>query len=284
MTEIQELDGLVPIVTLKLSGMEFRESLISRDLTNANCEDISGKKVRFERVNFSFSVFTRAYFNGAPFVECRFTGCRFYSCNFRGAEFSQCDFKYSFFDQTIIPTKEIIANAPEWPNVRRELMQILRANAISVGDIESQMASVREEMKARRDHLRRARERSEDYYRKKYSGFYNWCIVRWQSLWLWMDRNLLGYGEHIGRAVFGSAVLLVIIAIIQFLTSFDSSQSFTEVSLYLWSTVQYIFFLLLDVPDTEVRDPVFLAIIVILLRYFLIGLLVSALFRKLSHR
>jgi hypothetical protein len=266
------------------SRVRFPDGAAGEIITNGIFKDVAGNTATFERVNFSFSVFARAYFHKANFVDCQFTGCRFEDCNFREARFSRCDFKYAFFDKTILPVKEIIGSAPEWPNVRRLLMQNLRANAESLGDVEAQRAFIREEMKARREHLRRARNRQEPYYARKYAGFRNWVSIRWQSLWLWIDRNLLGYGEHIGRAVIGSVILLLLIALIQFALTVDVSISITSALSQLVSSCQYVVFLLLDVPETKAQPPVFLAVIVIILRYFLIGVLVAALFRKLSHR
>ena len=105
-----------------------------------------------------------------------------------------------------------------------------------------------------------------------------------QSFWLWLDRNLLGYGEHVGRAAAGSCVLLLTIAALQFALTLDISKSFADAMLHLWNSIQYILFLLLDMPGTGPQSPFVLAVFVILLRYFLIGLLVAALFRLLSHR
>jgi hypothetical protein len=278
------MPDIVAIEGPAFSRVRFPNGAADEELTNGIFEDVAGNTTTFERVNFSFSVFIRAYFHKSNFVDCQFTGCRFESCNFREARFSQCDFKYASFDKTILPVREIIASAPEWPNVKRVLMQNLRANAESLGDVEAQRAFIREEMKARREHLRRARDRQEAYYARKYAGLQNWVSIRWQSFWLWVDRNLLGYGEHIGRAVIGSCILLVLIALIQFALTVDLSISITSALSQLVSSCQYVFFLLLDVPETKAQPPVFLAILVIMLRYFLVGVLVAALFRLLSHR
>jgi Pentapeptide repeats (8 copies) len=268
----------------ELAGVRFPDKLAGQDMTNGIFQDISGKGAQLEGVDFSFSVFVRAYFHQARFIDCKFTGCRFQDCNFREAAFLQCDFKYAFFDKTIVPTKQICASAPEWPNVRRYLMQNLRANAESIGDVDAQRAFIREEMKARREHLRRARLRQEPYYANKYAGWQNWLSIRWQSIWLWLDRNLLGYGEHIGRAVIGSCFLLLIIAFVQFGLTVDYSKPLADALLQLLFSARYVMFLLLDIPDTRAQEPIFLAVMIVVLRYLLIGLLVSALFRKLSHR
>lgn len=276
-------------VTRELEGPEyfnvaFPEGIADETMTNGLFEDVAGDDAAFENVDFSYSRFVRGYFHGATFVNCRFVGCRFEACNFRGATFSQCDFKYANFDETIIPIKEIIVSAPEWPNVRRGLMQILRANAESLGDMESARAFAREEMKARREHLRRARDQQEEYYIRKYGGWFSQLKIRWESLLLWLDRNLLGYGEHIGRAVAGACFLLVVVAVVQCVATIDAN---TSIGAELWNfldALRYVAYLLLDMPQTVARQPQIIAVVVVILRYFLIGLLVAALFRALSHR
>jgi Pentapeptide repeats (9 copies) len=278
----------VPI-TREIEGPEyfnvaFPDGMTNEVLTHGLFEDVAGNDVTFDNVDFSFSRFVRGYFHGATFVNCRFTGCQFESCNFRRASFSQCDFKYTSFSQTIVPVKEIIVSAPEWPNVRRGLMQILRANAESMGDMEAARAFVREEMKARREHLRRARDQQEEYYIRKYGGFWRQLQVRWEGLLLWLDRNLLGYGEHIGRAVAGTCILLIVVAIVQCVATIDTSTSIGVELWNFWDALRYVAYLLLDMPETAARQPEIIAVIVVVLRYFLLGLLVAALFRTLSHR
>lgn len=268
----------------KYFSTAFPDGITHETMTHGLFEDVAGNDVVFKDVDFSYSRFVRGYFHKARFVNCDFTGCQFEGCNFREALFSQCDFKYARFDRTIVPVQEIIIAAPEWPNVRRELMRVLRANAESLGDMEAARAFVREEMKARREHLRRARDQQEEYYVRKYRGRWNQLRIRWQSLLLWLDRNLLGYGEHIGRAVLGACVLLIVVAVVQCIATADST---TSIGAELWNfldALRYVAYLLIDMPDTAARHPEIIAVIVVILRYFLLGLLVAALFRTLSHR
>lgn len=266
------------------SQMVFPQGMANEVVAHGLFEDVAGNDVQFTNVDFSYSVFIRGYFHRAIFINCKFIGCRFESCNFRAAKFFQCDFKYSSFRETIVPIKEIIASAPTWPNVRRDLMQILRANAESQGDMEGARAYIREEMKSRREHLRRARCCEEEYYIRKYSDWDSWLRVRWESLLLWLDRNLLGYGEHIGRAIAGTCALLFLVAIIQWLINIDSGASIGSALSQFWDALVYISYLLIDMPEIVARKPYIIAVIVVILRYFIIGLLVAALFRALSHR
>src|SRR4051794_39610805 len=94
--------------------------------------DIDAKAVEFEDVDFSYSLITRGYFHKAKFRKCRFVGTRFSECNFRQASFTQCDFSYGVFDQTLIKFDQVEYSLPTFPNVRKDLLQLLRANAVSI--------------------------------------------------------------------------------------------------------------------------------------------------------
>ena len=280
-------DGSTPIQGPKWERVALGHDLVNEAFQNGIFVDIAGHKRTFTDVGFSYSVFVRAYFHNAQFERCTFTGCRFYDCNFRGATFSGCDFKYVFVSNTILPFKELIVNAPEWPNLKREFMQILRSNAESVGDYDAQKAFIREEMEAKREHLRRARARNEGYYITHFKGPMSWITVRRDSFLLWLDRHLLGHGEHLGRAAFGSTVLLVLIGAILFLTTQAWSSDLTVSSAFanLWLCMKFSVYTLLDVPpDAQLSAPKMLLIVILLLRYFLIGLLVAALSRLVAHR
>src|SRR3546814_13073740 len=92
--------------------------------------------------SFSYSVFTRAYFHETTFANCKFVGAQFIDCNFRNAKLRRTDFSYARFNGTTIPTDQIIQCLPSWPNVRRELLQMLRRNAASFGDYGSKKVFV----------------------------------------------------------------------------------------------------------------------------------------------
>src|SRR3546814_2437995 len=84
-------------------------------------------------------------------IYCKFVGAQFIDCNFRNAKLRRTDFSYARFNGTTIPTDQIIQCLPSWPNVRRELLQMLRRNAASVGDYGSEKAFVvREDRKSTR--------------------------------------------------------------------------------------------------------------------------------------
>src|SRR3546814_13629509 len=76
---------------------------------------------------------------------------QFIDCNFRNAKLSRTDFSYARFNGTTIPTDQIIQCLPSWPNVRRELLQMLRRNAASVGDYGSEKRSLSGRLSHRRN-------------------------------------------------------------------------------------------------------------------------------------
>jgi hypothetical protein len=85
-------------------------------------------------------------------------------------------FLMHFFDQTIIPVDLIAEMLPDRPNVSRELLRILRANAVSVGDYESQNKCITFELSAQTEYFRRAIRHQEQYYRDKYDTL--WKRIR----------------------------------------------------------------------------------------------------------
>src|SRR3546814_19907395 len=93
--------------------------------------------------SFSYSVFTRAYFHETTFANCQFVGAQFIDCNFRNAKLRRNDFSYARFNGTTIPTDQIIQCLPSWPNVRSELVQMLRRHATSGGGSGSSQSLVR---------------------------------------------------------------------------------------------------------------------------------------------
>src|SRR4051812_42648074 len=87
--------------------------------------DVQGKKVHYKDCDFSFGIVERGYFHDAVFENCRFIGTRFNDCVFRSATFRSCHFDYADFHRCILPVPEILANLPDYANVRWELLHNL---------------------------------------------------------------------------------------------------------------------------------------------------------------
>ncbi len=249
--------------------------------------DVGAKKTVFNNCNFSHSIFTRTYFRDAKFIDCTFIGARFYDCNFRHAELTRCDFKYATFKDTIIPVGEVIANLPEWPNVKRELLQSHRSNAQSIGDADAVKIYIREEMTALREHYRRARERKEKYYADKYAGVARWIEVRWRSFSLWLGWVIWGYGEYPGHLLRFTSVSILLLSLVVFLQSGTLSENTTlsQIGSALWEGLKSTILIFLGLPQTDYASIHWsITTIIVLFRFIIFGLFISVLFRRFSKR
>src|SRR6266542_4349133 len=272
-------------------GKRLPVIVANEDFLHYTFEDFGARQVQFNNCNFSYSVFNRAYFYGAAFDNCKFIGARFIDCNFRSARFIRCDFSYSSFRGTTIPSKELMCNVPERPNVRRELMQALRANAISLANDEDAKIFIRKEMKAEELHNQKAREAAEDYYAPKYgwsSNRWNWIRVRIEYIWLWIQRFGWGYGEYPWRLLRSIALLLLALAILLAMKTGQAATGFIETLLH---SIKRILSVFLAIPLTSQQDRIDEGFVVWLLlsltavmRYVALGLFVTMLFRRLSKR
>jgi Pentapeptide repeats (9 copies) len=182
----------------------YRDAKLDRILEGASHQhsrftDVNGKDALFEGLDFSYCLFTRAYFHNTTFANCRFVGAHFIDCNFRNSTLRDCDFSYSNFNGTRIPTREILKNLPPWPNVRRELLQILRRNATSVGDYTSERIFVIREIDSEKEHYRRAWRRDEPYYQRKYDPKLKWLLAGLRLMALKIDSLFGGTGSGSGR-------------------------------------------------------------------------------------
>ncbi|WP_434729887.1 pentapeptide repeat-containing protein [Rhizobium binae] len=254
---------------------------------HAQLIDVSGKKQVYEEVDFSYSIFTRGYFHQAEFRACNFTGARFVDCNFRNATFADCNFSYSDFTGCRIETDEVLRNLPDQPNVRRELLQILRKNALSMGDVAAGRAFVIAELAAKKEHLRRAWKQEENYYKKKYGGFRNQSLVLAKRIGLWLDGFLWGHGEKLWNLPIAVIAILAVFSAISSATwAFSlSDPSVSQLIIMFKSFMIYYISLFLDAPYRDsLPHIVVLDWIVVIFRYVSLGILVSGLFRWLSHR
>ncbi|MCQ2005260.1 pentapeptide repeat-containing protein [Rhizobium sp. NRK18] len=254
---------------------------------HAQLTDVSGKTQAFDQVDFSYSLITRGYFHQATFKQCNFTGTRFIDCNFRNANFDECNFSYSDFSGCRIETDEILKNLPERPNVRRELLQILRKNALSMGDVSAGRAFVVAELAAKKEHLRRAWMQDEAYYKRKYKGFRKRASVLIQRIGLWLDGFLWGHGEKLWNLPISALVILAVFSLISSLVwaSQIADPSVSQLTTVFKSYMVYYVSLFLDAPYEEsLNHIVVIDWIVVIFRYVSLGILVSGLFRWLSHR
>lgn len=253
---------------------------------HSHLTDVGGKNDHVSNIDFSYSVMTRAYFHKAKFEDCKFVGTRFTDCNFRSATFINCDFRYADFTGTRIGTKEILKSLPDEPNLRRELLQILRKNAISMGDVRSARSFVIAEIKAKKEHLRLAW-RAEGKYYGKYNTLVGRAKIGLERICLSLDWYLWGHGERLWMMGFSVTLLLALAATISVSTTtlLPSDPAVSDVFRHFFQALTHYISLFLDVPtDARVQQIVWLDWLVVVARYVAFGVLVSGIFRWLSHR
>lgn len=141
------------------------------DWRNSELLDLNALKTVFEDCDFSYSVVENGYFRDAVFRNCRFVGAKFFDCNFKSANFYKCDFKFALFHKCLLEVPEILATLPAEPNIRREALQNLKANATETGDFASLGLLTLQEIDAARRHFSYALRGYDTYYKNKYSSF-----------------------------------------------------------------------------------------------------------------
>jgi len=249
--------------------------------------DVNGKGRVFEGYDFSYCVFVRAYFHNATFSGCKFIGAHFVDCNFRNAQIRGCDFSYATLSGSKIPTNQILNNLPDRPNVRRELLQILRRNAMSIGDYDAEKTFVVREIDAKKEHYRLVSKRPDSYHQNKYSF--------WQAVWhrikyhgLQLDWLLWGHGERLWIAPIALVILLAALSLCLAAQTFTSipNPTFTIAVDLFWIAFVYHsnLFLGLPVDQAGIKGLMWIDWLLVITRYVAIGVLVAALYRRLSHR
>jgi len=265
----------------------FEGKIVGKSFVGISFTDISARGVIFEKCDFSHCIFTRAYFRDSEFTKCFFIGARFYDCNFRHAKLRLCDFKYAQFQNTLIPISEVIANLPEWPNVKQELLRSHRVNAHSVGDADAEKKYIIEEMAALREYYRKARQKRDSYYIDKYGGVGNWFKTRWKSFTLWLGWVVWGYGERPIHLLSSVIVVLLILSLISGLQIqvLSTGSTLSMVGTNLWQglkTTLAVFFGIQQEPIQSIGY--FLISVIVVVRYVVFGLFIALIFRRFSKR
>jgi uncharacterized protein YjbI with pentapeptide repeats len=131
------------IVTLNVNDLSVprvervvvsHKRVFKADWKNRTFDNLNALGTQFEDCDFRYSIFSKAYFRDAKFTNCRFTGARFIDCNLKSANFYKCDLKFVQFQRCQLELDDLVASLPAEPNIRKEALQNLRANATEIGD------------------------------------------------------------------------------------------------------------------------------------------------------
>ena len=250
---------------------------------NRYFKDFNALEASFDDCDFRYSVFERAYFRDAKFTNCRFDGARFTDCNFKNASFYKCDLKFVQFHRCILDVADLIPSLPFEPNIRRDALQNLRANAMSVGDYGSQGLLILQEVEAAERHYNYALRGFDSYYKQKYFGVWPKLSAAAKLVGLYVSGLIWGHGEKPARLLLSSIFLLCILTLINFWNVMprvgwvDSGNGLKP--------FEYVIRLFLNIyPDMTFSGYTAVDYIVVIMRYVYIGLFISVLYRSISHR
>ena len=220
---------------------------------------------------------------GGKFTNCRFIGARFTDCNFKGANFYKCDLKFARFQRCLVNVRELMAALPSEPNIRREALQNLKANAVEVGDYASQSLLVLQEIEAMKRHYKYALTGFDTYYLNKYSTFISKFEAGMRLLWLQIGGLIWGHGEKPWRILISCFTLLSVCTFVNF-WSVMPRVGWDE-SLQGLKVVEYIIRLFLNMsPDKNFSGYMTIDYLVVVMRFVYIGLFISMLYKSISHR
>jgi len=282
--DLQVLQGsALPAVEAIQRIVVSHKKIVGADWRNREFTDFNALKTVFENCDFRYSNFKRAYFRDARFINCRFDGARFDDCNFKSANFYGCDLKFAHFHKCLLEVREIVASLPAEPNIRREGLQNLKANAIEVGDHENVSLLVLQEIEATKRHYSYAMRGFDTYYRNKYATFIAKAQAGLKLLWLQVNGLVWGHGEKPWRLLISCLLILTTLGIINFWSvmprvGWQNTQGGINV-------LTYVFRLFLDMsPDEQYRGFALIDYAAVIMRYVYIGLFISVLYKSISHR
>ena len=268
---------------VKYQNGSFVENISDEKFILHQFTDFSANDKEIKNCDFSYALFTRVYFRKVVFTNCNFTGAKFFDSNLRDASFINCKFPYAIFKFTIIRSKQVLHNLPEWPNVKINLLQNHKANANSLGDFNAVREYLLEEIEANKEHYRRARARKEHYYSEKYKSFRSQVEIYWKSFCIYIDDFLWGHGESPMKIIRNVIVIIIILTLIQF--SFVDSVAKNTIGQdwkTLWVTFKDSWKVFIGFGNIKING--WCKAILIVFRYITFGFFVRILFNKYAWR
>lgn len=259
------------------------KTLINEKWKNRNFVDFNGRKAKFEGCDFRYAIFKRAYFRNATFSNCRFEGARFVDCNLRGARFIQSSVGYVVFTRCLLDPKDVISSLPPYPNVRRESLRNLKANAMEIGDYSNIRLIVLKELEATKLHLKYVVTGFDSHYQKKYGLLRQRFGAGLQYFGLKVDQLIWGHGERPWQLLVSAGLVLAALTLLNFWSVLPRVEwGKTDNGLEIFRYVIHMF-LGMEVDKTfQGFSSVDYALVI--MRYVYIGLFVSVLYKSVSHR
>lgn len=260
-------------------NIEFDKEINDRNFKNYNFIHVNGKAVKFIRCDFSYSIIEYGYFHQAEFVDCKFIGTTFINSNFRSSKFIRCDFKYVLFSKTILPYEEIFLNLPEWPNIKKELLQNLKANTIEMGNFDNISKITEYEFRAEQEHYKKARKKDSSYYKVKYEKkrmkIWTISIVNWVGYYVW------GHGNSIYKFLRFNLVLFIVMSFIVLSSNISESNSLVSIFDILLKSIAKTSSIFIDYNyQNNLKIIELITVFIIIYRYIFWSMIVNMIFQR----
>lgn len=260
-------------VKKQVKDQEVQEVADNEDLSQKEFSRVYAVKKTFNGVVFKQCNFLSCYFRNCRFISCDFTGALFKDSNLIGSQFENCRFHYSFWDKTIVEEDILDSCLMSEENLARDLVRSLRVNFAQIGNYTAVNKAAAIEVKLTGKRLYNAAYSKQGYYRQKYKGWSRAQMCAKHLSWKFFDL-LWGNGESIWRVLGWGIAAVVIAAIVMF---------FSGLGLSVLDSLVTAVFAFWGVRSTH-DAPQFVAVALTIVRFFLFGLFMAILVKRLSRR
>ncbi|URX62041.1 pentapeptide repeat-containing protein [Luteibacter anthropi] len=254
----------------EIKDRQFVQDVTRSEFKNKIFIRLTAVEKRFEKVDFKYCTFDACYLRKCTFDSCDFTGCRFVGTSFSGSNFSGCKFDYAVFERTDIDGDILVDGRPSEENLAMRFSRSLRLNFQQMGDVESANRAIRVELDATGVHLSKAWKANTGYHKRKYGGqrlkyFLKWVRFRFLEL-LW------GHGESVSRLCISLLVVILIIALSEFLLGAPPITALTDAPQVLLGIAN------------PMKFPGLVMALIVVIRLVFFSLFTSTLIKRLSRR
>lgn len=221
---------------VEIKDRKFTADVTAEKHTNIHFVRLVAKGLQFKKVDFKYCTFDACYLRDCTFDSCNFTGCRFVGTNLHGSGFRGCKFDYATFERTDIDNDVLSSCCPGTENIKMRFARSLRMNYQQLGDARSVNKAIQVELDATAEHLYKAWNSKESYYRYKYKSW-----DRTEKFFQWANFKLLdllwGNGESSWKLIRATVIAFVFMALFDVLNYRDPSLVGSYVSAF-WQAPQ----------------------------------------------
>lgn len=270
-------------ILIASNRVEHKDKAVPNDVEDGDWSNLQLVRLvainkTFKKVNFANTTFDNCYLRDCRFDSCDFTGSKFSLTNFHGAKFIGCKFAYATFERTIVDDHILNENCPPFENQKMRFARSLRTNYQQIGDAAAANHAIRVELDATEVHLRKSWNSNDQYYRKKYPGFFN----RVKQFSSWVKFRLLDYiwgnGENLAAFFRTVVVFMLAIAILDLFLN-PSTSALPDTYAALWRAPQIFL---------GIAPPGYISAgwqtIITLVRLIAFGLFMSILIKRFNRR